>query len=87
MKRTIAMACALMLCCGITACSGESSEQESVSSVSEKLYSYKAAPIGMADFFSDIYTLSKGSAGSVLVFGKTDTGGFSGYVTDGKFSD
>lgn len=87
MKRTMATVWALVLCCGITACSGENSEQENISSVSEQLYSYKAAPIGMADFFSDIYTLNKGSAGSILVFGKTDAGGFSGYITDGKFSD
>ena len=78
------MAAALL--CGATACSDEKNENSAVS-VSEQLRSYKAATIGMAEQFSKITTFGTGSAGAVLLFGELKTGGWSGFVTDGKFSD
>ena len=86
MKKTMALLCAAaVLCGGVTACADGKTE----SSVSEtvQLRSYKAATIGMADYFSRVVTMSKGSGGGVLVFGELSDGGYSGFVTDGKFAD
>lgn len=82
----MALLCAAaVLCGGVTACADGKTE----SSVSEtvQLRSYKAATIGMADYFSRVVTMSKGSGGGVLVFGELSDGGYSGFVTDGKFAD
>ena len=86
MKKTMAILCAAAMLCGATACSGDKNESSTVS-VSEQLHSYKAAAIGMAEQFSGITTFSTGSAGAVLLFGELKSGGWSGFVTDGKFSD
>ncbi|MBR5163991.1 MAG: extracellular solute-binding protein [Ruminococcus sp.] len=86
MKKAMAILCAAaVLCGGLTACAdgkNESSVSESV-----QLRSYKAATIGMADYFSHIVTMSKGGSGNVLVFGELKDGSYSGYVTGGRFAD
>ena len=86
MKKAMAIICAAVLFSGITACSN-GSKTDSVVSLNEQLHSYKAVSIGLAEQFSEITSFGTGRAGAVLVFGELKSGGWSGFVTDGKFSD
>lgn len=87
MKKAMAILCAASMLCVTAACSGKNSTTESTAFENAQLYSYRTATIDMAKHFSHICNLSKGSGDKVLIFGETDAGGYSGYVTDGKFSD
>ena len=86
MKKAMAILCAAVVFCGgVTACAdgkNESSVSESV-----QLRSYKAATIGMANYFSHIVAMSKGGGSAVLIFGELNDGSYGGYVTDGRFAD
>ncbi len=87
MKKAMAILCAAaVLCGGLTACADSKTTNNSVSEAVQ-LRSYKAATIGMADYFSHIVTMSKGGSGNVLVFGELKDGSYSGYVTGGRFAD
>ncbi len=87
MKKAMAILCAAaVLCGGLTACADSKTTNNSVSEAVQ-LRSYKAATIGMADYFSHIVTMSKSGSGNVLVFGELKDGSYSGYVTGGRFAD
>lgn len=87
MKKVIAFisAAVMLLGCGVSC--ADKNKGSSVTELSTDLLQLKAAKISMSDSFEEIRSLSTGSTGDILIFGKLTTGGWGAFVTNSYFSE
>ncbi|MDE6501086.1 MAG: ABC transporter substrate-binding protein [Ruminococcus sp.] len=89
MKRNKIILCAMMCLCGIlTACENKKNTPEPapVPVVETEITGYRPAEIRLADDFDKVISIDT-NVGDVYIFGQLKTGGYSGYSTDGTFSE
>ena len=89
MKRNKTILCVVMCLCGIlTACENKKNTPEPapVPVLETEITGYRPAKIRLADDFDIVISVDT-NVGDVYIFGQLKTGGYSGYSTDGTFSE
>ncbi|MDE5556200.1 MAG: ABC transporter substrate-binding protein [Ruminococcus sp.] len=76
----------LALLCAVTSCENKKKEPAPENVPLVEVMGYRPAEIRLADNFDRIISLDT-NVGDVYIFGQLKTGGYSGYTTDGTFSE